>query len=46
MILSRVFQRKYHHFAKQVDIHLKPPKAIEDGRYIQVSFIGGKTIRN
>ena len=32
--------KKIPSFAKQVDIHLKPPKAIEDGRYIQVSFTG------
>ena len=34
------FPKKIPSFAKQVDIHLKPPKAIEDGRYIQVSFTG------
>ena len=34
------FPKKVPSFAKQVDIHLKPPKAIEDGRYIQVSFTG------
>lgn len=28
------FPKKVPSFAKQVDIHLKPPKAIEDGRYI------------
>jgi len=34
------FPKKIPSFAKHVDIHLKPPKAIEDGRYIQVSFTG------
>ena len=34
------FPKKIPSFAKQVDIHLKPPKAIEDGRYVQVSFTG------
>lgn len=34
------FPKKIPSFAKKVDIHLKPPKAIEDGRYIQVSFTG------
>lgn len=34
------FPKKVPSFAKQVDIHLKSPKAIEDGRYIQVSFTG------
>ena len=34
------FPKKIPSFAEQVDIHLKPPKAIEDGRYIQVSFTG------
>ena len=34
------FPKRIPSFAKQVDIHLKPPKAIEDGRYIQVSFTG------
>ena len=33
------FPKKIPSFAKKVDIHLKPPKAIEDGGYIQVSFI-------
>ena len=32
------FPKKVPSFAKKVDIHLKPPKAIEDGGYIQVSF--------
>ena len=34
------FPKKIPSFAKQVDIHLKPPKTIEDRRYIQVSFTG------
>ena len=33
------FPKKIPSFAKKVDIHLKPPKAIEDGSYIQVSFV-------
>ena len=33
------FPKKVPSFAKKVDIHLKPPKAIEDGGYIQVSFV-------
>lgn len=37
------FPKKVPSFAKQVDIHLKPPKAIEDGRYIQVSFTGKRS---
>lgn len=37
------FPKRIPAFAKQVDIHLKPPKAIEDGRYIQVSFSGKRS---
>lgn len=33
------FPKKVPSFAKKVDIHLKSPKAIEDGGYIQVSFV-------